>query len=47
MKKEHPRYFDKGILPEERHRIITLRSIEKASVLALMKKHGMEREEQS
>jgi len=36
-----------GIFSGERHTIITLRSIEKTSVLALMKKHGVESKEQS
>ena len=35
------RYFDHGILKGEKHPITRLRSVKKASVLALMKKYGM------
>jgi hypothetical protein len=40
------RYFDQGILIGEKHPITKLRSVDKASVLALMKKYGMKWEEQ-
>jgi hypothetical protein len=41
------RYFDKGILTGEKHPITHLRKIDKTSVIALMKKHGMKWEEQA
>jgi hypothetical protein len=40
------RYFDQGILIGKKHPITKLRSVDKASVLALMKKYGMKWEEQ-
>jgi hypothetical protein len=41
------RYPSRGILIGEKHPITNLRSIKKASVLALMKEHGMKWEEQA
>ncbi len=41
------RYFDRGILTGEHHRITHYRRIKKESVLALMKKYGMNWEEQT
>jgi transposase len=40
------RYLSRGILTGEKHPITNLRSIKKASVLALMEKHAMKWEEQ-
>ncbi len=39
------RYFARGIPTGDQHSITNLRRIKKASVLALMKKHGMKWEE--
>jgi excisionase family DNA binding protein len=41
------RLFARRILAGEKHPITKLRRIKKASVLALMKKHGMKWKEQS
>ena len=41
------RYFDRGILAEEHHPITHYRRINKESVIALMKKYGMNWEEQT
>ena len=39
------RYFDKGILTGEKNPITGWRSVNRKSVFALMKKHGMKWEE--
>ena len=41
------RYFSRGILKGEKHPITKHRSIQKASVLDLMKKHGLKWEEEA
>ena len=41
------RYFDRGILTGERHRITGLRRISKESVIALLEKYGMKWGEQT